>query len=76
MIHTSPLWFNYKQLNLNIVPRVGTRSESMSAFFGKIAKSGYPDPKTDVAFLRYDKTLRVHPKCFELFTCCLVLYLI
>ena len=28
----------------------------MSAFFGKIAKSG---PKTDVAFLRCDKTLRV-----------------
>ena len=65
MIQTSPLWLKYKQLNLdicNIVPRVGTRSESMSAFFGKIAKSGYPDPKTDVAFLRYDKTLRVDPK--------------
>ena len=64
MIHTSPLWLNYKQLNLkvyNIVPRVRTRSESMSAFFGKIAKSGYPDLKTDGAFLRCDKTLRVDP---------------
>ena len=62
MIQTSPLWLNYKQLNLdvcNIVPRVETRSKSMSAFFGKIAKSRCPDPKTDVAFLRYDKTLRV-----------------
>ena len=65
MIQTSPLWLNYKQLNLdvyNIVPRVGTRSESMSAFFGKIAKSGYPNPKADVAFLRCERTLRVDPK--------------
>ena len=64
MIQTSPLWLNYKQLNLdvcNIVPRVETRSESMSAFFGKIAKFGYPDPKTDVAFLKCYKTLRVDP---------------
>ena len=52
---------NYKQLNLdvcNIVPRVETRSESMSAFFGK---SKNPDPKKDVAFLRCDKTLTVDP---------------
>ena len=64
MIQTSPLWLNYKQLNLdvcNIVPRVDTRSESMSAFFGKIAKSGYPDPKTNVPFLRNDKTIKVDP---------------
>ena len=65
MIQTSPLWLNYKQLNLdvcNIVPRVETRSaESMSFFFWEIAKSGYPDPKRDVAFLRCDKTLRVDP---------------
>ena len=55
---------NYKQLNLdvcNIVPRVETRSESMSAFFGKIAKSRYLDPNMDVAFLRCDKTIRVDP---------------
>ena len=71
MIQTSPLWLNYKQLNLdicNIVSRVETRSESMSAFFGKITKSGYPDPKTDVAFLRCDKTKRVDPTfCFWIF---------
>ena len=44
MIQISPLWLNNKQLNLNvrnIVPRVETKSESMSAFFGKIGKSGY-----------------------------------
>ena len=68
MIQTSPLWLNYKQLNLdvcNIVSRVETRSESMSAFFGKITKSGYPDPKTDVALLRCDKKQRVDPTfCF------------
>ena len=45
----------------NIVPRVGTRSESMSALFGKVAKSEYPDPKRDVAFLRYEKTLTIDP---------------
>ena len=40
----------------------------MSAFFGKIAKSGYPDPKTNVVLLRYDKTLRVDPTfCFLTF---------
>ena len=50
----------------NIVPRVGTRSESMSALFGKIAKSEYPDPKRDVAFLRYEKTLRIDPACWFL----------
>ena len=33
----------------------------MSAFFGKIAKSGYPDPNMDVAFLTCDKTVRVDP---------------
>ena len=64
MIQTSPLWLINKQLNLdvcNIVPRVEKRSASMSAFFGKIAKSGYPDPKKDVAFLRCDKTVGVDP---------------
>ena len=64
MIQTSSLWLNNKQLNLNvrnIVPRVETKSESMSTFLGKIAKSGYPHPETDVAFLRCDKTLRVDP---------------
>ena len=33
----------------------------MSAFFGKIVKSEYPDPKKDVTFLRCDKTLTVDP---------------
>ena len=33
----------------------------MSAFFGKIAKSGYPDPKTNVPFLRNDKAIKVDP---------------
>ena len=64
MIQTSSLWLNYKQLNLDvcdIVPRVEIRSESMFAFFGKIAKSGYLDPKPDVAILRCDKTLTVDP---------------
>ena len=59
-----PLWLNYKQLNLkvyNIVPRVGPRSVSMSAFFGKIAKFWCPDPKTNVPFLRNEKTVRVDP---------------
>ena len=29
--------------------------------FWEIAKSGYPDPNMDVAFLRCDKTVRVDP---------------
>ena len=64
MIQTLPLKRNYKLLNLelyNVVPRIGTRSESMPASFGKIAKSGHPDPKTDVAFFTYEKTLRIDP---------------
>ena len=64
MIQTSPLWRNYKLLNFevcNIVPRVGTSSEPYVHVFWKMAKSEYPDPKTDVAFLRYDKTPRIDP---------------
>ena len=33
----------------------------MSASFCKIAKSEYPDPKEDVVFLRYEKTIRIDP---------------
>ena len=57
MIQTSPLWLNYKQLNLNVYNIV----REHVCVFGKITKSGYPHPKTDVSFLRCDKTLRVDP---------------
>ena len=58
MIQTSPLWRNYKLLNFevcNIVPRVGTSSESMSTFFGK-----WPNPNIRIQkrMLRFWDTTR------------------
>ena len=58
MIQTSPLWLINKQLNWMYATSFPGQEQGQRVCLRFL---GNPDPKTDVAFLRCDKTLRVDP---------------